>query len=298
MELRHLRYFQVVAEELHVGRAAQRLHMAQPPLSRQIQALEAELGLRLFDRTRRGVALTPAGAAFHERCRAVFSSIDQAAAAARRAAVGEIGRIAIGYVSSLAYVGLGEVLRAFRAASPHVDVVVREGPPQEQLDAIVDGRLDVGFLRGPVAEPGLVAEVARREVLAAALPPRHRLARRARLELHELAGEPFIFFPRARSPSFYDQVMSLCRAAGFTPRVVQEAPLMDVVSLVSAGYGVALVPQSFRRVGRGGMSVRPVVGAPRADLMLVRRADDQTPALLRFLDVARKQLRAIQLRAM
>ena len=293
MELRHLRYFQVVAEELHVGRAAQRLHMAQPPLSRQIQALEAELGMRLFDRTRRGVALTPAGAAFQEQCRAVFASVEHAVIAARRAAVGEIGRIVVGYVSSLAYVGLTEVLGAFRAAAPHVDVIVREGPPQEQIDAIADGRLDVGFVRGPIAEAGLVAEVARREALAAALPPRHRLARRARIELHELAGEPFVAFPRARSPGFFDQMMSLCRAAGFTPRIVQEAPLMDVVALVGAGFGVALVPQSFRRVGRSNLAVRPLVGAPRADLMMVRRADDQTPALQRFLDIARKQLRTI-----
>src|SRR4051812_3999079 len=127
MELRHLRYFQVVAEEGHVGRAARRLRISQPPLSRQIQALEAELGLRLFDRNRRGVALTAAGAAFQLRCRAVFDAIDQAVAAARRATEGELGRLAIGYVSSLAYVGLAEVLRAFRAGSPQVDVVVREG---------------------------------------------------------------------------------------------------------------------------------------------------------------------------
>jgi DNA-binding transcriptional LysR family regulator len=295
MELRHLRYFQAVAEELHVGRAAQRLHMAQPPLSRQIQALEAELGLTLFERTRRGVALTPAGAAYHERVKDVFAAVDRAAAAARRAAVGELGRIAIGYVSSLAYVGLAELLRAFRDAWPHVEVIVREGPPQEQLDALIEGRLDVGFVRGPVIEGGLVAEIARREPLVVALPPKHRLARRSRprIELRELAGEPMLTFARARSPGFFDHVMGLCRAAGFTPKIVQEAPLIDLVSLVSAGFGVALVPQSLRRVAGSRLVVRPLVGAPRADLMMVRRADDQTPALQRFLEVARKELRAI-----
>ena len=293
MELRHLRYFQAVAEELHVGRAAQRLHMAQPPLSRQIQALEAELGLTLFERTRRGVTLTAAGAAYLERVRDVFAAVDRAAAAARRAAVGELGRLAIGYVSSLAYVGLAELLRAFREAWPHVEVIVREGPPQEQLDALIEGRLDVGFVRGPVVEGGLVAEIARREPLVVALPPRHPLARRARVELGDLAGEPMLTFARARSPGFFDHVMGLCRAAGFTPKIVQEAPLIDLVSLVSAGFGVALVPQSLQRVVRRGMVVRPLVGAPRADLMMVRRADDQTPALQRFLEVARKELRAI-----
>ncbi len=293
MELRHLRYFQAVAEELHVGRAAQRLHMAQPPLSRQIQALEAELGLTLFERTRRGVTLTAAGAAYQERVRDVFAAVDRAAAEARRAAVGDLGRIAIGYVSSLAYVGLAELLRAFHATSPHVEVTVREGPPQEQLDALIEGRLDVGFVRGPVVEGGLIAEIARREPLVVALPSRHPLSRRSRLELRELAGEPMLAFARARSPAFFDHVMGLCRAAGFTPRIVQEAPLIDLVSLVSAGFGVALVPQSLRRVVRSGMVVRPLVGAPRADLMMVRRADDQTPALQRFLEVVRKELRAI-----
>ena len=293
MELRHLRYFQAVAEELHVGRAAQRLHMAQPPLSRQIHALEAELGLTLFERTRRGVTLTPAGAAYAERVKDVFAAVDRAAAAARRAAVGELGRIAIGYVSSLAYVGLSELLRAFRDAWPHVEVIVREGPPQEQLDALTEGRLDVGFVRGPVIEGGLIAEIARREPLVVALPPRHRLARKPRVELRELAGEPMLTFARARSPGFFDHVMGLCRAAGFTPKIVQEAPLIDLVSLVSAGFGVALVPQSLRRVAGSRLVVRPLVGAPRADLMMVRRADDQTPALQRFLDVARKELRTI-----
>lgn len=293
MELRHLRYFQVVAEEGHVGRAARRLRISQPPLSRQIQALEAELGLRLFDRNRRGVALTAAGAAFQLRCRAVFDAIDQAVASARRATEGELGRLAIGYVSSLAYVGLAEVLRAFRAGSPQVDVIVREGPPQEQIDALVDGRLDVGFVRGPVAEAGLVAEIARREALVIALPAGHRLARRRRVDLRELAAEPFVVFPRARSPGFFDELMGLCRSAGFTPRIVQEAPLIDLISLVSAGFGVAMVPESLRRVGPPGLIVRPIAGAPRADLLMVRRADERNPVRDRFLEVARKGLRTI-----
>jgi DNA-binding transcriptional LysR family regulator len=290
MELRHLRYFSVVAEERHFGRAAHRLRMTQPPLTRQIQALEAELGLRLFERSRHGVALTAAGAAFQERARGVFAAVDQAVAAARRASVGDIGRVAIGYVSSLAYVGLGEMLRAYRANAPHVDVTVREAAPQEQLAALVDGRLDVGFLRGPVDEVGLVAEIARREALVVALPARHRLVRRARIDLGELAPEAFLTFPRARSPAFFDQLMGLCRAAGFTPRIVQEAPLIDLISLVTAGFGVAIVPESLRRIGRAGMVTRPIVGSPRADLMMVRRADDQAPALARFLEVARRRL--------
>ncbi len=291
MELRHLRYFMVVAEERHFGRAAQRLHMSQPPLSRQIQSLEAELGLQLFDRSRRGVAVTPAGAALFARGRAVFDAVDQAVEAAHRASAGEIGRVAIGYVSSLAYVGLGELLRAFRASAPDVDVVVREAPPQEQIEALVDGRLDVGFLRGPIAEPELIAEVSRREALVVVLPAAHRLARRQRIDLGELAREPFVAFPRARSPSFFDALMGLCRTAGFTPRIVQEAPMMDLMSLVMAGFGVAIVPESLRQIGTKGLSFRPLTGAPRADLLLVRRRDDATPAVARFLEVARKRIR-------
>ena len=290
MELRHLRYFTVVAEELHFGRAAQRLRMAQPPLSRQIQALEAELGLRLFERSRRGVVLTAAGAALLDGGRGVFDAVERAVASARRAHAGQIGRVAIGYVSSLAYVGLGELLRAFRARTPSVDVVVREAPPQEQIEGLLEGRLDVGFLRGPVADPELVAESVRRETLAVVVPAGHRLARRRRVELSELAREPFVGFPRARSPGFFDQIMSLCRAAGFTPRIVQEAPMIDLMSLVIAGFGVSIVPESLHRVGRAGLAFRPLVGAPRADLVMVTRSGEPSPALARFLELARKRL--------
>jgi DNA-binding transcriptional LysR family regulator len=291
MELRHLRYFTIVAEEKHFGRAARRLQMAQPPLSRQIQALEAELGFRLFDRSRRGVALTPAGAALLARGRGVFDALDQAVEAARRAHKGEIGRVAIGYVSSLAYVGLSELLRAFRVAEPDIDVVVREGPPQEQIEALVEGRLDVGFVRGPVHHSALIAESVRREELVAVVPAGHRLARRRRVELAALASEPFVVFPRGRSPGFFDTLMGLFRGAGFTPRIVQEAPLIDLMSLVAAGFGVAVVPASLERVAHAGLAFRSLAGAPRADLLMVRRTGDQSPALARFVEVARKRLR-------
>src|SRR6201999_2673257 len=149
MELRHLRYFLAVADERHFGRAAVRLHMAQPPLSRQIQALESELGLQLFQRSRRSVELTPAGAVFLEGTRRVFNELERITREAQRASRGEIGRIAVGYLSSLAYSGLTRLLRAFREQSSGVDVVLRELSPADQLDAIKQGRLDVGFVRGP-----------------------------------------------------------------------------------------------------------------------------------------------------
>jgi DNA-binding transcriptional LysR family regulator len=291
MELRHLRYFTVVAEERHFGRAAKRLQIAQPPLSRQIHALEAELGLRLFDRTRRGVVLTAPGTALLARSRAVFEALDLAVTAAHRAQAGELGRVVIGYVASLAYVGLADVLRAFRAGQPEVELVVRELSPQEQLAALKDGRIDVGFVRGPVTDAGLTTAVARREPLVVALPNGHRLARRARIEVAQLAAEPFVIAPRARGPAYFDLLMGLCRAAGFAPRIVQEAPQLDLVSLVAAGFGVAIVPESLRKMGRPGLVLRPLVGAPHTELLIVWRTTDSSPALARFLELARRALK-------
>src|SRR5450432_266347 len=173
MELRHLRYFVTVAEELHFGRAAARLHMAQPPLSRQIQLLEAELGFQLFERSRRRVELTPAGGALLGGARQVFDTLDVAIHDARSASQGESGRLVVGYPSSLAYSGLTELLRAFRSRVPGVEVTLRELSPGEQLSALKAGNLDVGFVRSSLDDPSLSAELVRREALMVVLPNDH-----------------------------------------------------------------------------------------------------------------------------
>jgi DNA-binding transcriptional LysR family regulator len=288
MELRHLRYFIAVAEERHFGRAARALHIAQPPLSRQIQALEAEIGFALFDRSRRKVELTPGGGALLEHARRVLQALDFGVREARRAANGETGHIAIGYPSSVAFSGLPELILAFRARSPGVEVALRELSPKEQIDALKGGVIDVGFLRGPVDEPEVASRVVRREPLFAALPAQHRLAGRSRVALAELAREPFVSFPRSRGPAFYDSLMRLCHAAGFAPHVVQEAPQLDLVSLVAAGFGVALMPGSVRNQRRPGVVFLPVEGAPVTELCVAWREVDGSPVVRDFLEVLRE----------
>ncbi|HVW25589.1 MAG TPA: LysR substrate-binding domain-containing protein [Polyangiaceae bacterium] len=287
MELRHLRYFVAVAEERHFGRAARRLHMAQPPLSRQIQALETELGFPLFQRSRRSVELTPAGAVLLEYTRRLFTDLDRAVHEARRAHAGETGYISIAYLSSLAYSGLTALLRAFRERLPDVEVTLRELSPAAQLDALKDGNLDVGFVRGPIDDPSIAHECVRRERLLVALPPDHPMTSKKRLPLSALANESFVMFPRARAAAFFDSLITMCHEAGFSPRIVQQAPQLDIVSLVAAGYGVAILPESIREMRRPGVELRPIIGAPFIDLLAAWRASNASPVLRTFLDVMR-----------
>jgi DNA-binding transcriptional LysR family regulator len=288
VELRHLRYFVAVAEERHFGRAAERMRNAQPPLSRQIQSLEQELGVTLLDRSRRKVELTAAGSTLLDQARLVFDAVERAARETRRAGRGERGRIAIGYPSSLAYSGLPELLRAFRSKCPGVEIALSELPPHAQIVAIKEGRLDVGFVRAPFEETGLSSVLVRREPLVVAMPAEHPLASRKRLTLDLLAEEPFISFPRSRGPAFFDHLMRLCHDAGFTPRIVQEAQQLDIVSLVSAGFGIAIVPSSVRHVRRAGVVYRAIVGAPRTDLRVAWKKDNSAPVIRALVDVVRQ----------
>jgi DNA-binding transcriptional LysR family regulator len=292
VELRHLRYFLAVAEERHFGRAAARMRVAQPPLSRQIQALEADLGFRLFDRSRRHVELTAAGAALLEHTGRIFEAVELARSEAQRASRGESGRIVVGYPSSFAHNGLPELLRSFRARAPAVEIALRELAPQLQVEALREGRIDVGFVRALQDEPGLSFELVRSEPLVVALPKGHALARRKKMPLELLAREPFVLFPRSRAPAYFDQLVSLCRAAGFTPRIVQEAPHLDIVSLVSAGLGVSILPASVRNFRRAGIVLRPLEGEPRTDLLVLWSRRRSSPVLREFLDVVRKHAAA------
>lgn len=286
MELRHLRYFVAVAEEGHFGRAAARLKIAQPPLSRQIQGLEKELGFQLFLRSSRSVELTQPGQILLQHAHKIFESLDVAVREAQRASRGERGRIAVGYPSSLAYSGLTELLRAFRGKAPGVDVSLRELPPQLQVDALRDGKLDVGFVRAPLEEPDIAYETLMREPLMMALPSDHPLASRRYVNLAHVARDPFVFFPRPMSPAYFDALMRLCNTAGFTPRIVQEAPQLDILSLVAAGFGVSIVPASLRSIRRAGLVLRPLVGGPTTELLIAWVKGNSSPLLRGFLDVA------------
>ncbi len=288
MDLRHLRYFVAVAEEGNFGRAARRLHMAQPPLSRQIKALEEELGVPLFVRAPRGIELTPAGRALLAHARPVFESVDRAVLEAQRANRGETGRLVVAYSASLAYSGIVESLRAFRVKAPGVELTLRELPPKDQMDALREGTVDVGFPRAPLAEPGIVTEVVRREPLAVILPEDHPLSHKKRVSLSSLADEPFVMFPRARSPGFFDHLMALFREHGFVPRIVQEGALFDITSLVAAGFGVSVLPASVRRVQGDRLVVRPIVGEPYVELLVAWRSRSEDPVLRTFLDVVRR----------
>jgi DNA-binding transcriptional LysR family regulator len=271
-ELRRLRYFTAVAERLHFGRAAEALHISQPPLSRAIRALEEELGVTLFARTRRRVELTAAGARLLEETRRVTEQLERALHEVRAMSVGARARLRIGFVSLADYGVLPELLRAYKAAQPGVRLALREMLSPEQAAALAGGELDFGLLLPPVAGAARLEHlVVQRERFVVALSARHRLARgRGRLALRELAGEPFVMIPRQIAPRLYDIVAQLAAQAGVSLNVAQEAIQMQtVVSLVSSGLGAAIVPASVANLGRRGVAYRELADRhPRLDLWL------------------------------
>ena len=269
-----------------------RLHIVQPALSRQIRALEEELGLRLFERDRRRVALTPAGAVFLEEARSLFEHVARAVEAAQRADRGELGSLRIGYVPAMVSTGLPEMVRRFRERYPDVDVQLQEMAPAMQVESLLRERVDVGFVRGPVHEPALATRTVLEEPLVAALPSGHRLGRHKRLQLAMLAGEPFVLQARSLGAGSHDQILAVCRSAGFSPRVVQEGSQAEVASLVASGAGVAVVPASLRAIRRAGVLYRPLQEQPMTRLDMVWRKDAALPVLDAFLaDVQHTGLR-------
>lgn len=287
IELRHLRYFIAVAEELHFGRAAERLHMAQPPLSQQIRQLEEQLGFQLFYRTKRSVELTEAGQVFLRESRKLFNQLEQAIEAGRQVSRGEKGQIVIGFISSAAYNVLPVILRSFRSQVPGVRLELHEMPTTEQLDWLREGKIDVGLLRPPVEDKTLNLMTIVREPMVVAFPENHPFIEQDQIALSSLVNEDFILFPRLLSPRAYDQIISLCQQAGFSPNVVQEAMQMQtIVSLVAGGIGVAIVPISLQNMQRTGVIYRPLEEpTPCAEVALVWRQNDISPSVQRFLDI-------------
>lgn len=289
MELRTLRYFVCLAEELHFGRAAQRLAMTQPPLSQAMAGLERELGVCLLARTRRKVALTHAGAAFLDEARATLASAAHAVETARQADQGEVGRLRVAYLAATAYTFLPPVLYEYSRRFPGVKLELRELALPQQLEALREGRVDVGLLRPPVRDAELAAETLLREPFVLALPVRHRLSALRRVPVRRLAAEPFVMFPRVAGLVFHDLVMGFCLRHGFTPRIAQEAnQTHTVVGLVSAGIGVALVPESTQKIGLAGVVYRPLrERTPSSETALAWRHLDASPVVKAFRDVAR-----------
>ena len=287
MDLRHLRYFVAVAETLNFGRAATRLAISQPPLSRQIQAFEAELGTRLFVRTTRGVRLSAAGAALLPEARRLLRQVETLTLGARHLARGEIGSVRLGFISTASYNVLPRVLPEFRRRRPGVRLLLQEATSDAQGALLRDNELDVGLVVPPLFEPGCRYAPLLREPLVAALPARRRWPRR--VPLAALAGEPFILFPRKAGIGLYDLIVGFCRDAGFTPRIEQEAVQMPtIVSLVAAGIGVALVPASLRHMRRTGVVYRALAEAsPPMEIGLAWREGEEDPAVAAFIDHAR-----------
>ncbi|RRH94293.1 LysR family transcriptional regulator [Pseudomonas aeruginosa] len=301
MELRHLRYFAAVAEELHFGRAAERLGISQPPLSQQIQALEEEIGARLFERTNRRVELTDAGRLFLDESRQVLAQVDKAVLLARRAHLGELGELKIGFTSSAPFTStIPSSIHAFRKAYPDVHLDLQEMSSRQVLKALLEESLQVGVIR-PLALPDAVHWVELfREPLVAVLRADHPLAAGSEdgLAIAALAEEPFVFFPRSYGTGLYDQVIALTRQAGFSPRIAQEASeAMTIIGLVSAGLGVSILPASFRRTRVDGVVYR-TLSDPEATtaVWLVRRQNEGSPLALSFIDLVTREAASLRRR--
>jgi DNA-binding transcriptional LysR family regulator len=288
MELRQLRYFVAVAEELHFGRAAKRLHISQPPLSVQIRHLEEELGVALFSRKRR-VELTPAGQEFLRYVYGSLQQLQQGVRSAQRVERGERGELNVGFISSMASTYMPWLLRVFRDRYPDVELVLNEDDTWTQFRGLTEGRLSVGIVRGPVNAPGLVATTVLTEPLIVALPATHPLARARRVAVKALADEAFVMVPR-QIGALHDEILRLCTKAGFSPRVAQVAlQLHIVVSLVSARVGVALVPASTQLLPIDGVVFRPLARSDASvQIAVVFRANDRSPVVREFVDVARE----------
>ena len=276
MELRHLRYFIAVAEELHFGRAAQQLGISQPPLSQQIQALEHELGARLFDRTNRRVELSEAGRLFLVEARLVLAQADKAADVARRAQLGELGEMKIGFTSSAPFTSkIPRAIHAFRQRHPAVHLHLLEMSSRDVAAGVFDESLEVGLMRPMALPEGLQVTELFREPLVAVLNASHPLAntRKGGLHLAELAQEPFVFFPRSYGSGLHAQLLSLAREAGFSPHFAQEAAeAITIIGLVSAGLGVSVLPASFQRMGIDGVVYRTLLDeSATTAVWLVRR---------------------------
>jgi DNA-binding transcriptional LysR family regulator len=288
VELRQLRYFVAVAEELHFRRAAERLHISQPPLSQQIRALEEELGFALLVRTRRRVELTPAGAAFLRDARALLTELDAAVATARRIDAGQTGRLRITFVGSALLSIVPGTVERFRRSRPGVELELHERATVDQLRAVRAGVADVGLVRPPIEDDGeLRTATVLRERTVAALPAGHPLAAARRLALRRLAAEPLVLFPRDQAPGFHDLLVDSLAGAGGVPRVIQYAPeMLTIIGLVAAGTGVSLVPESVQRLALDGVTYRPVAGAPRSELVAITRAGDDSALVRAFVSEA------------
>jgi len=298
LELRHLRYFRAVAESKGFREAARRLHVVQPALSQTVSDLERELGVRLLTRNSRSVRLTSEGEVFLKEAREILAHADRSVELARGAARGEIGSLSVGFLGSATAFFLPRIIREYRRRFPGVRLTLREMAPTPQIDEFRAGQLDVGFTRPIPAtdDAWLRSECLHRDSLLAVLPKGHPASTRPVVPVKQLAAEPFVLFHRAGAPELFGAIVSLCSRAGFTPRVVTEADMMQtVLTLVDAGEGVALVPACVSNLRGSGIVLRPVQpDTVRIPLVMVWPAGRENPVLGPFLDLVREHAETIR----
>ncbi|CCJ09077.1 Transcriptional regulator, LysR family [Methylocystis sp. SC2] len=290
IELRLMRSFVAVAEELHFGRAAVRLGISQPPLSKHVQQLEDALGVTLLNRTHRNVTLTAAGRVFLDEARRTLAQSFLAIDLARRADRGTSGQLAFGFIDASIYSVVPAVVRRFHQLYPSVHLSLREMLIPDQVTGLAERRIDAGLIHPPMVRTDIAIEPIFTEPLAVALPKNHPLAERPALKVADLADEPFVQFPRFINPTLYDDILALCRGAGFSPMIVQEAtPKQTIIGLVEAGLGVSLLPASLRFLARIGVVYAPLEDSSLAiETSLIWRSGDDAPALKRFIEVVRE----------
>jgi DNA-binding transcriptional LysR family regulator len=287
MELRHLRYFVAVAEELNIRRAAARLHVSQPPLTRQMRNLEDEIGVKLLDRSKLGVQLTDAGRIFLAEARQILSHSERATRLAQGARHGEIGHLNIAVPRMALDPLLSRVMREFRRRFPQLALQLHEMPTPLQFKALMDKNVDLGYCAFRSGDPELVFKPVCRAAVCAVLPPGHPLAGRRRFPLNALADDSFVS-PRRHATAYYDWYINLCRGAGFEPKIVQEADgAQGMLNLVSAGIGVALMPETMRRFqSAAGVEFRDIFpDTPYLTYHLVWSRNNLSPALKSFLEI-------------
>lgn len=281
MELRQLKYFITVAEELHFGRAAESLHLSQPALSKQIQALEDSLEVQLFERTKHWVRLTIAGQKFLETARRILREVEEGVQITRQVAGGAMGRLRIGFTEATLFSLAPDMVRTYREQYPQVELILTSGGTETHVESLRTHQIDVGFVYLPIREPSLSIHPLFEEVYIAALPASHRLARQNQIALQALATEPLIFYPRSLAPVLYADFIKCCEQAGFVPNIVQEAELAQTrLGLAAAGVGITFVLSDLQNLTARGIVYRPLIGDfPMLKLALAWRHNESSPVV-------------------
>jgi len=287
MELRHLQYFLAVAEELHFGRAAKRLHVSQPPLSRQIRQLEEEIGVLLFKRTKRKVALTNAGRIFSDEARLILQQVEEAATLARDAGPNPQNRLMVAYSPHNAHIAL-RTLFTFSKRYPDIHVLLRSLATALQVDAILVGRVDIGFLTLPAYSEELTIETIQRDHLVVVMSKNHPLASRRTIPIRALADETLILYPRHLNAKRHDLITGMCRRSGFSPRIIHEVDSIDItMELVSKGFGVSVMRPPFFDILKAGVVLRNLQHAPLLETAIVYRRSSRSSVVDDFVSVAK-----------